>query len=262
MKSVRVLIAEDCSAVREALAKELSRRPGIRLVGTAENGMEAMRLIREHSPQVLVCDMVMPQLDGFGVLESLTHLEASRRPQVIALTALYRDDFISRAMELGAAYYMVKPANMDFLAQLILTLGDSSAAPVAEAPMKDETAEQSIATMLLEIGVPAHLCGYRFLLRSTLMVLENPDYLECLTHRLYPRVASYFSTTASCVERSIRHAISMTWARGGAAAFETVLSRRCFSADDRPTNYELIALLSEQARLRGWGKKAEPQKAW
>ncbi len=260
MRSVRVVVAEDCTAVREALVRELEHRSGILVVGAAQNGVEALHLVREHRPQVLVCDMVMPQLDGFGVLEGLAQLESTHRPRVIALTALSRDDFISRAMELGAAYYMVKPANMDCLTHKILALAGSGAAALPDAPpQEEESAEQGVANLLLEMGVPAHLNGYRFLLHSALMALAHPDYLDCITLRLYPAVASLFSTTAGCVERSIRHAIGATWARGGAAAFEAVLNRRCFSESDKPTNCELIALLSEQARLRGWGRLLPPE---
>lgn len=250
---VRVLIAEDNPATREALIRELESRQGIQLIGAARNGIEALHLIRQRSPQVLVCDMVMPQLDGFGVLEEMTRMKATQKPRVIALTALSRDDFIMRALELGVAYYMVKPADMNFLAQRIMALaGKLLPARQAETPQEKASAEQNIAAMLLKMGVPVHLNGYRFLLRATLLVLEHPDYLGNITHALYPAVASHFSTTASCVERSIRHAISMTWARGGASAFETVLNRRTFTADDRPTNCELISLLCEQARLHGW----------
>lgn len=251
--AVKVLIAEDDPGMRETLVRELERRHGIQLVGAAKNGVEALGLIRQCLPQVLVCDMVMPRLDGFGVLEAVSCMHAAQRPRVIALTALSRDDFIMRALELGVADYMVKPANMDFLARRIMALaGTHPSARPAEQPAKQGSAEQNVAAMLLSMGVPTHLNGYRFLLHSTLMVLEHPDYLDSITHVLYPAVASHFNTTASCVERSIRHAIYTTWARGGASVFETVLNRRAFTADDRPTNCELISLLCEQARLHGW----------
>lgn len=255
MKPVRVLIAEDNPIKREEMAKDLERRRNVQLVGAAQDGREALRLIRELSPQVLVCDMVMPQVDGFGLLERIGQMEPSRRPRIIAHTALSRDDFITRALEMGASYYMVKPVDMDLLVERIVSLGGKAELCGMETPPEEDTVEHGVANMLLEIGVPVHLSGYRFLLRSTLLALEHPDYLRSITHTLYPAVASYFSTTASRVERAIRHAINMTWERGGAAAFEAVLNRRSFSPNDRPTNCELIALLSEQARLHGWGKK-------
>ena len=254
MGAVKVLVAEDNAEQREKLMESLNHQKHLQVVGAAENGVEAMQMIAEHMPEVLVCDMVMPQLDGFGVLEEVSHIEASHRPKVIALTALSRDDFITRAIGLGASYYMVKPADTDFLTDLIMSLAGQSTAEeeIVPEPATEESAEQAVADMLLHMGVPAHLNGYRFLLRSVLESLEHPEQLGSITRALYPAVARYYNTTASRVERSIRHAIEMTWTRSGAPVFEKVLNYRAFSMDDKPTNCELIALLSERVRLQRW----------
>jgi len=252
MEPVRVLVAEDNPAIRESLVASLSGRWGIQVVGAARNGVEAIHMVRERMPHVLICDMVMPQLDGFGVLEEVSRMEVGHRPRVIALTALNRDDFISRAISLGASYYMVKPADTDFLVQQIMKLAGREEPRRAAPVQEEETSEQEVAGLLLRAGVPAHLSGYRFLLRAVMMVLERPEYLGSMTRELYPAVASCYDTMASCVERSIRHAINVTWQRGGAAAFEQILNRRVFSGNEKPTNCELIALLSERVRLQGW----------
>ena len=252
MEPVRVLVADDNPAARESLVSSLGRLRGMQVVGVAENGVEAMRLVRERLPDVMICDMVMPQKDGFGVLEEVAHMEASRRPRVIALTALSRDDFISRAIGLGAAYYMVKPADIGFLSRQIMKLAGRSAAEQEAREKAEEVNEQEVAGLLLRVGVPAHLSGYRFLLRAVTMVLDRPEYLGSITRELYPAVARSCDTMASCVERSIRHAIQVTWERGGAAAFEQIMNRRMFSGNEKPTNCELIALLSERVRLQGW----------
>lgn len=181
-------------------------------------------------------------------------MEDEQRPRVIALTALSRDDFITRAMNLGVSYYMVKPADTDFLAQQIMKLAGKNRQGQVQSGVHtaEESPEQAVAGMLLNIGMPAHLSGYRFLLRSVLLALKQPECLRNITHELYPAVARCLNTTASRVERSIRHAINITWARGGAAAFERILDRRTFTENDKPTNCELIALLAERARLQGW----------
>lgn len=254
MNPVRVLVAENNAQQRAQLVERLSCQRGLRVVGAAENGQDALCLIRERMPHVLVCGMVMPKMDGFAVLEEVSHMEAEHRPKVIALTALSRDDFITRAMNLGVAYYMVKPMDPEFLVQQIMGLASRNVhrKSVHVPPRNDESPEQMVAEMLLHMGVPVHLSGYRFLLRSVLMALEEPDKLSNISKSLYPAVARYYDTTASCVERAIRHAINMTWVRGGAIAFEKVLNCRAFSGDDKPTNCELIALLSERARLQRW----------
>lgn len=252
MEPVRVLVAEDNSAVRDSLVEGLGYWHDIQVVGAAHNGVEAMNMVRERTPQVMICDMVMPQLDGFGVLAQIARMEISHRPRVIALTALNRDDFIARAISLGASYYMVKPADIGFLVQQIMKLAGREMRINQPQESGEETSEQEVAGLLLRVGVPAHLSGYRFLLRAVMMVLERPEYLGSMTRELYPAVASCYDTMASCVERSIRHAITVTWQRGGAAAFEQILNRRMFSGNEKPTNCELIALLSERVRLQGW----------
>ncbi|MBE5803865.1 MAG: sporulation transcription factor Spo0A [Clostridiales bacterium] len=246
MNQVRVLVAEDDQAQRENLVRNLGKYQDILVVGAAENGVEAVRMVWERNPEVIICDMVMPQMDGFGVMREISNMAPDYRPKVIALTALSRNDFIARAMELGVSYYMLKPADLKFLVQQIRQLAKN--APVASLS-EAENPEQVVAEMLQRIGIPVHLNGYRFLLRSALMVLDHPECLTGITRTLYPAVAHYCNTTASRVERSIRHAINMTWERGGVKAFERVLTWRAFSAKDKPTNCELIALVYEKVRL-------------
>ena len=268
---IRVIVAEDDISQRLSLAKNLNQQEGISVVGVAEDGMETLRLVRECQPTVLVCDIVMPRMDGFAVMEQVRRIDSTRRPRIIALTALCRDDFISRAMSLGADYYMVKPVNIGFLTQEILTLGNrgkkelqlpplslgvaapgtSGAPPAASRESRDsEALDVLVANTLLSLGMPAHLNGYRFIHQAVLMVLNKPDMLSNITCMLYPAVARMFSTTASRVERSIRHAIHVTWNHGGPEAFSKALETRAFTHADRPTNCEMIALLSEWIRYR------------
>ncbi len=265
---VRVIVAEDDISQRLSLAESLNRQEGLSVVGVAEDGLETLKLVRECEPKVVVCDMVMPRMDGFMVLEHVRRIELRRRPRIIALTALCRDDFISRAMALGADYYMVKPANVVFLTQQILELanrdrenvlippvpvGVAAPPPAVEPPRERpmaETAEMLVASLLLSLGMPAHLNGYRFIRQAVLMVLDRPDMLSNITCTLYPAVARQFNTTASRVERSIRHAIYVTWTQGGPEIFNKALESRAFTYADKPTNCEMIALLSERVRYR------------
>ena len=117
MEKVRVVVADDNQQLREMIAQYLTQMDGIELAGTAANGVAALELVKEKEPDVLICDMIMPQMDGYGVLERLRGM--SRVPAVIALTALGRDDFIARAINLGACYYMVKPFDLELLAQRV-----------------------------------------------------------------------------------------------------------------------------------------------
>ena len=265
---VRVIVAEDDIRQRLSLAESLNRQEGLSVVGVAEDGLETLKLVRECEPKVVVCDMVMPRMDGFMVLEQVRRIDPRRRPGIIVLSALRRDDFISRAMALGADYYMVKPANIVFLTQQILRIanrdredllipsmpmGLAAPAPVIaqtkERPVA-ESADMLVANLLISLGMPAHLNGYRFIHQAVLMVLDRPDMLSNITCTLYPAVAKQFSTTASRVERSIRHAIYVAWTQGGPEVFNKALENQAFTYADKPTNCEMIALLSERVRYR------------
>lgn len=247
MKSIPILIAEDNPCTRNELVKALEGQQGIQVVAAVGNGVDALRHIRECSPQVVVCDVVMPKLDGFGVLKVLSGMDVQRKPKMIMLTALNRDDFITRAIAMGASYYMVKPVEMDSLVQQIVTLSSEATVLTQPQPPPDNLPiEQEAARMLLNLGIPAHLNGYRFLLSAIVLAVKDPTRLRRITSSLYPSIAEPFDTTPSCVERSIRHAISIAWSRGGSESFSQIMNCRSLSPEDKPTNCELIALLAEQ----------------
>ena len=254
MESIRVLIAEDNSLQRNLLADGLDGLNGIQIIGSAANGLEALDLIQRLRPQVLLLDMVLPRLDGYGLLEKLQQLPANERPAVIATTSLGRDDFITRAFELSVAYYMVKPIDLPFLARQILSAvhcgAPSMTAVPPPPPEEPDDLERLVTAMLMQIGVPAHLSGYKFIRTALMAVIDRPELFSSLTRVLYPEIARQFGTTPSCVERAIRHAISLTWDRGGGENYRRLLGRQASTVGDKPTNSEFLAQVSEGIRLK------------
>ena len=253
MESIRVLIAEDNALQRNLLTDGLDGRSGIQVVGAASNGLEALEMISRLHPEVVLLDMVLPRLDGFGLLEKMQQLPQSQRPAVIVTTSLGRDDFIIRAMELSVSYYMVKPVDMPFLTKQIFNAANRQApvqAGPVQPPEEPEDMERVVSAMLMQIGVPAHLSGYKFIRCALIVVLERPEIFSSLTRVLYPEIAREFGTTASCVERAIRHAISLTWDRGGGENYRRLLGRQASTIGDKPTNSEFLAQVSEGIRLR------------
>lgn len=254
MEPIRVLIAEDNILQRNLLTDGLDGHSGIQVIGAAANGLEALDMIQRLRPQVLLLDMVLPSLDGFGLLEKMQQLPSGERPAVIAATALGRDDFITRAMELGVAYYMVKPLDMAFLIRQILFAAhrEMPAAPAPVQPIAEEPedVERLVTAMLMQIGMPAHLSGYKFTRTALVMVIDRPELFSSLTRVLYPEIARSFGTTASCVERAIRHAISLTWDRGGGENYRRLLGRQASTVGEKPTNSEFLAQVGEGIRLR------------
>lgn len=257
MDTVRVVVADDNLQLREMITTYLSGQSGIEIVGAAANGLEAIELVQKQEPDVLICDMIMPQMDGFGVMERIPSMKLAHQPGIIALTALGRDDFIARAINLGASYYMVKPFDFGTLAQRVFeTAGEEARADALGAQIHRENAdtgtslEERIANLFLTVGIPAHIKGYQYLREAVKMVIDNPELMGRITKELYPGIARRFGTTSSKVERAIRHAIEVAWNRGRIEALDEAFGRNVCSLDDKPTNGEFIALVSDRLRIK------------
>ena len=257
MGTVRVVIADDNLQTREMLAQFLAQQNGIEIAGTANNGLEAIEQVQEQEPDVLICDMIMPQMDGYGVLEHLQSMKLARMPGVIVLTALSRDDFIARAINLGACYYMVKPFDFTLLAKRVFEVaGEKSRAeamsvqPGGSAASAAGSLEERIANLFLTVGIPAHIKGYQYLREGVRMVVDKPELMGHITKELYPGIAQRFDTTSSKVERAIRHAIEVAWNRGRIEALDEAFGKNVCSLNDNPTNGEFIALVSDRLRVK------------
>ena len=253
MERIQVLITDDNDEIRAALRAYLESQEDMAVAGEAANGAEALRILGEKPVDVLLLDIIMPQLDGYGVMEELLHRPAGERPRVIVLTALNREDFIHRAMRLGADYYMVKPADMQAISARIrdaMRRGD----PVGSDPIPFPAAgahsiDDRLSNIFLSLGIPAHIKGYQFLREAVKLVLDNPDSINRITKELYPAIARRFSTSASKVERAIRHAIEVGWSRGRVESLNRAFGCRVATPEDKPTNGEFIALIADKLAL-------------
>ena len=249
MNTIRLLIAEDNEELRAEMCDYFQGQPDILVAGDACNGIEAMRIIRETPIDVLLLDMIMPNLDGFGVLAQLQNIPAEKRPQVIAVTGLGRDDFIRRAVDMGVSYYMIKPVELSILLERIhdvmrqtpvLSL-DHAAFPTAGINLDDR-----LSNLFLTMGIPAHIKGYQFLREAIKLVIENPHMISGITKELYPAIARRFSTTSSKVERAIRHAIEVAWSRGRVDTLNKAFGCCVALPGEKPTNGEFIALIADK----------------
>ena len=258
METIHVVVTDDNVQLRDMVAQYLGEQGGVEVVGVAANGVEALKLVEEKEPEVLICDMIMPQMDGYTVLERLQGLKLGHQPGVIALTALGRDDFIARAINLGVHYYMVKPFDLGMLLKRVYeAAGEERRADALSFRLQQEagglggeTSEERIANLFLTVGIPAHIKGYQYLREAVKMVIETPEMINRITKELYPGIARRFGTTASKVERAIRHAIEVAWNRGRIEALDEAFGRNVCSLDDKPTNGEFISLCSERIRMK------------
>ena len=227
-QKIRVLIADDNRDYTEVLCEYMKCEPRIEIVGCAYDGIEAMSMIRMTGPDVLILDMVMPNLDGIGVLERIQNAKLNKTPKVLVVSAVLNDNIAAKTIALGAEYFMLKPVDFEVLIDRIcmfakeneiigkeLSAGDIRAISTQK---KSAVMETMVTEIIHEIGIPAHIKGYQYLRHAIMMVVDDLDMINSITKELYPTVAKDFNTTPSRVERAIRHAIEVAWDRGDTIA--------------------------------------------
>lgn len=253
MTGTRILVVDDHGSLRKTMADYLRRQEGVDEVAEAANGVDALKQLQEGRFDILVTDIVMPMMDGYMLLEELRRRQISPQPKIIVASALGRDDFIARAVELGAQFYMVKPFEPEHLLSHIRDLADGSAAflPISRtpAPAHVQSLDERLGSLFLTIGIPAHIKGYQYLRCGIKMVIEQPDVINRITKELYPSIAKHFGTSASKVERAIRHAIEVAWNRGRVETLNKAFGCRVCTPEDKPTNGEFIAMLADKLSL-------------
>ena len=249
MEKIRLMLADDNRNLLNVLKDYFSKKEDIEIIAAISDGAEITDAVCRLQPDILVTDIIMPRRDGFMVLEDISRMDEALRPKIIVLTGLSRDDFIARAMSLGAGYYMVKPFDMHALYEHILeTCRERRETIPVEAPKSapiQKTPDEQITSLLLTIGIPAHIKGYQYLREAILMVSENRDIINRITKELYSGIARRFDTSASKVERAMRHAIEVAWSRGRLDAVNKMYGYKVFDAMDKPTNGECISCISE-----------------
>ncbi|WP_026475885.1 sporulation transcription factor Spo0A [Alkaliphilus transvaalensis] len=262
-EKINVLIADDNEDFCDILSEYLERQQDIEVVGVAKDGVEAVEMIAKRTPDVVVLDIIMPHLDGLGVLEKLNAINLEKFPKIIILSAVGQDKITQRAISLGADYYVIKPFDFEvFIERIRQTMGGATANSEKKRPMAPQTTqkqtfvtnnkslEAEITNIIHEIGVPAHIKGYVYLRDAITMVVGNLELLSAVTKELYPSIARKYNTTASRVERAIRHAIEVAWSRGRVDTINALFGYTINIEKGKPTNSEFIAMVADKLRLQ------------
>jgi len=268
-RPIRVLVADDNREFVELVKGFIERQEDMTLAGVAYHGNEALELISREKPQVVLLDIIMPHLDGLGVLEKLEN--SSQRPKIIILTAFGQEAMTQRAVNLGADYYILKPFDLDTLGKRIRQLQDDfsnsfdgvqqvnagtnginmSNAQFSNGilPPTTKNHEVEVTRMIHQMGVPAHVKGYQYLRDAIVSVVLDVSLLGAVTKELYPTIAVKYQTTPSRVERAIRHAIELAWDRGNVDFMNRYFGYTINVDRGKPTNSEFVAMVADKLRM-------------
>ncbi|WP_204524713.1 sporulation transcription factor Spo0A [Litchfieldia alkalitelluris] len=258
LKKIKVCIVDDNKELVNLLEEYVSSQEDMEVLGVAYNGQDCLNLLQDQQPDVLLLDIIMPHLDGLAVLEKLREMSLEQMPNVIMLTAFGQEDVTKKAVDLGASYFILKPFDLDNLGSHIRQVSGKSTTvikrPLAGYKTQVENSgprnlDANITSIIHEIGVPAHIKGYLYLREAISMVYNDIELLGSITKVLYPDIAKKYNTTASRVERAIRHAIEVAWSRGNIDSISSLFGYTVSMSKAKPTNSEFIAMVADKLRL-------------
>lgn len=263
-EKIKILVADDNAEFASTVITYLNSQDDMEVIATAKDGLEAYDKILHEKPQIAILDVIMPHLDGLGVLEKLYNNDSTCMPICIMLSAVGQDKVTSQAINLGAQYYVLKPFEMDVLAKRIRELVNeepinkpiiiskdtkNTYVEISATSNSKNNLEAMVTNIIHEIGVPAHIKGYQYLRDGIMMVVSNIEVINQITKQLYPDLAKKYKTTPSRVERAIRHAIEVAWGRGQLETTQNIFGYTISSNKGKPTNSEFIAMIADKLRL-------------
>lgn len=257
MDKISVCIVDDNRELVHIMEDYLNEQEEIDVVGVAYNGREYINLLDELESDILILDIIMPHIDGLAVLQKLREMDFKKVPNIIMLTAFGQEEVMRKAVEYGASYFILKPFDFDHLVDKIREVHAQNnpnhikVTDINRPTKKEEkdNIETNITNIMHEIGVPAHIKGYLYLREAITMVYHDIELLGSITKILYPDIAKKFNTTASRVERAIRHAIEVAWNRGNIDSITELFGYTINVSKAKPTNSEFIAMVADKLRL-------------
>lgn len=248
MREIKILIAENNLLLREQLAEELLSDDQFELVGITANGPDTYNAIMREKPDVVVFDLLLPYYDGLTLIEKIRQDIENENIKLVMTTPLTKDSIISAAFRKGANYVIVKPYDIKMMAEKIKKIY-YNAGTVTYTNSPAQNIDDIISHNLTNIGVPANLIGYRYMITAIKHVIDDESSLEGITKILYPDVAKIHNSTPQRVEKAIRHAIEVAWARNDSNKQITEFKYSIKPGKLRPTNSEFLAVMSRQIKL-------------
>ena len=246
MQKFTIVLADEEKNVLKTLKDKFSSS-NFDVVATTSSGTELIELIKTKKPDVTIMDIVLENCDGFKVLESVNKVGT----KIVVQSSLSIDGFINKAISMGASYYCIKPFDAQTLLERTndILLNNSQTNAVVSKP--NNHIEEKITNIFITVGIPAHIKGYQFLREAIKLAIANPEIINSITKKLYPTIALKYDTSASKVERAIRHAIEVAWNRGKIENINNLFGIKVYSSNEKPTNGEFIALVADKMLIEG-----------
>ena len=246
MEKIKFLMT-DTGAQITPLCRQALEAKGVQVTVCEKNGAKALRALLEEHPQAALLDAFMPDLDAITVKQRYEAQDTSGARTTFFVTGAFQSEEIEQELlDNGFSFFFVKPFDETVLVSRVLKVAGGPARP---QPLSQDSDELTVTEILHQVGVPAHIKGYQFLRDAILLAVGDHEYINAVTKRLYPEIAKRNNTTASRVERAIRHAIEVAWDRGDVDTLNSYFGYTILSMRGKPTNSEFIAMIADKIRL-------------
>jgi two-component system response regulator (stage 0 sporulation protein A) len=250
-QTLKILLSEDGSQLSHLMESALKSN-GFLVKLCEKNGERVLSKIKDEDYDVLIMDTFLSQIDALGVLKEMQRLKLKKRTVVIVLSSSDNPNLERELLSAGADYYFLKPFDVGILAERIrlLTGWNNPSSEKLSSFSTEADLQVLVSDIMHQIGVPAHIKGYQYLRSAIIMSVNDGEIMNSVTKILYPAVAKEYMTTASRVERAIRHAIEVAWDRGDVDVLSSYFGYTIQNSRGKPTNSEFIAMISDRIRLK------------
>ena len=244
---IKILMIDDNVKLIDAVKEYFKNNEEVKVVLEAYNGLEGMEIIKNKTDEfdIILLDLIMPKKDGLYVLEEMKNNNIDKK--VIVETSYNASEAIREVAEYDVNYFILKPFDLEDLEKKIYDAfkkkNDKS------IDFYNSNLQVSISKLLHDLGIPSHIKGYQFLRDAVNMLFEDPNMIGGITKELYPELANKYNTTVSRVERSIRHAVEVSWNRGDIDLMEKIFGHSVDIDRAKPTNSEFIVTIAHKLRL-------------
>ncbi len=236
---LKLLIAD---ASEEFVLALMDALQGSYQIRSCANGKEVLEILRKEHPDVMVLDLMLPELDGISLLQQ-ANLEGIL-PVVLATSCFYSPYVIERVQDLGVGYVMRKPCDIRATVERILDMSQQVRLSVV-APVDPRTA---VSEMLMYLGIRPQLKGYVCLRESILLMAREAG--QSITKEIYPEVGTQLGGSKAQVEHAIRSAVRKAWNKRDGKAWDTYFPPSGDGIAKCPTNKEVICRLADYLELR------------
>lgn len=254
-QKIKIMIIDDSEDFCNFMKQTLNTVEVFDVVNTFSDPAEALETLTKTKPDVVIFDLILSKMDGIAFLKKAINLTGNTSTKYIAVSTINNNSIIQKVVNAGATYYMIKPIDHDALIERIRMICDidenNEPQPIPlQAQLEAEDLENQVTAAILKIGIPAHVKGYYYVRSAILMTIESPEAINAVTKIIYPSIAKMYKTSASRVERAIRHAIEVAWDRGDVDTLHSIFGYSISSDRGKPTNSEFIAMISDRLRLK------------